>query len=76
MKQQIGLPGSTGQRALAAIGVAFVGGYLLGRASGRTRHDQPGPGFTYQADWNQAHSRSGERSRAGLAAVARATDPS
>lgn len=55
VKQQIDVPTQVSERPLAALGVAFAGGYLIGKALGGDRNGGTGRG--YRADWQQAHSQ-------------------
>jgi ElaB/YqjD/DUF883 family membrane-anchored ribosome-binding protein len=65
MKSQMDLPTKIEERPLAAIGIAFAGGYLLGKLFGGG-HEEHRHGATYRTDWSQAHSRSGEGNRMGM----------
>ena len=55
MKEQADVRGQIDQRPLAALGVAFAGGYLLGKIFGGDKQSG-GSGYSYQTDWSQAHS--------------------
>ncbi len=54
MKQQADVRGQIDQRPLVALGVAFGGGYLLGKVLGGDKSSQGGS--AYQTDSSQAHS--------------------
>jgi len=54
LKEQTDIQGQVGQRPLAALGVAFAGGYLLGKVLGGDTSSQGSS--SYQTDWSQAHS--------------------
>ncbi len=77
MKQQADLTTKIGERPLAALGIAFAGGYLLGKVfGGDDKHSSHyGDGRkqgTYRTDWSQAHSASshGDHDKSGMAAGA------
>jgi ElaB/YqjD/DUF883 family membrane-anchored ribosome-binding protein len=66
VKQQIDVPGQVVERPLAAVGVAFAGGYLLGKLLGGGNGSQG----RYRTDWDQAHSYSGRQEAAMRANLA------
>lgn len=66
MKQQTDFRGQIDQRPLAALGVAFAGGYLLSKLIGGDKSSHGGGGH-YQSDWSQAHSASGGSASPGSA---------
>jgi len=55
VKTKIDVPGQVTERPLATLGVAFVGGYLIGKLLGGDRHDSHG---RYRTDWEQAQNRT------------------
>lgn len=62
MKQQMDLRAQIEQRPLAALGIAFAGGYLLGKLIGDGgAEDGAGGRDRYRTDWSQAHSMGGQQ---------------
>lgn len=70
MKQQADLTTKIDERPLAALGIAFAGGYLLGKVLGgddkhRAHHDRGHAQGTYRTDWSQAHSSQSHLGHSG-----------
>ena len=68
MKEQTDVRGQIGQRPLAALGIAFAGGYLLGKVFGGDDKSSHG-GYRYQSDWSQAHATSGSTQHASTMGI-------